>query len=136
MNQTVVLDTNALIRLFKGESEEVKRAVMGASRIVIPLAVCAEFKAGVEGDSSGRSREVALFREFLSVPNTSVHRPSELTAEYYAKIFRSLKKTGTPIPTNDIWIAAETMEIGGRLCSCDRHFENVPMLNWTFCDEL
>ena len=37
MNRTVVLDTNALIRLFKGESEEVKRAVMGASRIVIPL---------------------------------------------------------------------------------------------------
>ena len=135
MNQTVVLDTNALIRLFKGESEEVKRAVMGASRIVIPLAVSAEFKAGLEGDSTGRSREVALFREFLSVPNTFVHRPSELTAEYYAKIFRSLKKAGTPIPTNDIWIAAETMEIGGRLYSCDRHFANVPMLNWTFCDD-
>ena len=95
MNQTVVLDTNALIRLFRGESEEVKRAVMGASRIVIPLAVCAEFKAGVEGDSSGRSREVALFREFLSVPNTSVHRPSELTAEYYAKIFRSHRPART-----------------------------------------
>ena len=136
MNQTVVLDTNALIRLFKGESEEVKRVVMGASRIVIPLAVCAEFKAGVEGDSSGRSREVALFREFLSVPNTSVHRPSELTTEYYAKIFCSLKKAGTPIPTNDIWIAAETMEIGGRLCSCDRHFASVPILNWIFCGDL
>ena len=134
MNHTVVLDTNALIRLFKGESEEVKRAVMGAARIVIPLAVCAEFKAGVEGDSSGRSREVALFRDFLSVPNTFVHRPTELTAEYYAKIFCYLKKAGTPIPTNDIWIAAETTEIGGRLCSCDRHFANVPMLNWTFCD--
>ena len=136
MNQTEVLDTNALIRLFKGESEEVKRAVMGASRIVIPLAVCAEFNAGAEGDSFGRSREVSLFREFLSVPNTSVHRPSELTAEYYAKIYCCLKKAGTPIPTNDIWIAAETMEIGGRLCSCDRHFSNVPMLNWTYCGDL
>lgn len=107
MNHTVVLDTNALIRLFKGESEEVKRAVMGAARIVIPLAVCAEFKAGVEGDSSGRSREVALFRDFLSVPNTFVHRPTELTAEYYAKIFCYLKKADTPIPTNDIWIAGK-----------------------------
>ena len=134
MNRPVVLDTNALLRLFRGESEDVKRAVMGASRIVIPLAVFGEFKAGVEGDVKRRSLEAALLQDFLSVPNTSVHRPSERTAEYYAKIFACLKKAGTPIPTNDIWIAAETMEIGGRLCSGDGRFANVPMLTWTCCE--
>lgn len=45
MNAPVVLDTNALICLFRGESEDVKRAVMGASRIVIPLTVFGEFIA-------------------------------------------------------------------------------------------
>ena len=90
MNQPVVLDTNALVRLFKGTSEDVKKAVMGASRIVLPLAVCGEFKAGLQSDKLGRSPDAELFREFLAVPNTSVHRPSEVTAEFYAKILEYL----------------------------------------------
>ena len=134
MNQPVVLDTNALVSLFKGTSEDVKKAVMGASRIVLPLAVCGEFKAGLQSDKLGRSPDAELFREFLAVPNTSVHRPSEVTAEFYAKIFDYLKQKGRPIPTNDIWIAAETMEIGGWLFSCDSHFAEVPMLTWTYCE--
>ena len=133
MNVPVVLDTNALICLFRGESEDVKRAVMGASRIVIPLAVFGEFMAGIEAVNGRRQLEADLFEEFLSVPNTSVNRPSEVAANYYAKIFACLRRQGTPIPANDIWIAAETMEIGGRLVSMDGHFSNVPMLNWTKC---
>ena len=134
MNVPVVLDTNALICLFRGESEDVKRAVMGASRIVIPLAVFGEFMAGIEAANGRRQLEADLFEEFLSVPNTSVNRPSEVAANYYAKIFACLRRQGTPIPANDIWIAAETMEIGGRLVSMDGHFSNVPMLNWTKCE--
>ena len=134
MNVPVVLDTNALICLFRGESEDVKRAVMGASRIVIPLAVFGEFMAGIEAANGRRQLEADLFEEFLSVPNTSVNRPSEVAANYYAKIFACLRRQGTPIPANDIWIAAETMEIGGRLVSLDGHFSNVPMLNCTKCE--
>ena len=133
MNQPVVLDTDALIRLFRGASDDVKKVVTGASRIVIPLVVCGEFKTGIAANGLRRSPEAELFREFLAVPNTSVHRPSEVTAEYYAKIFDYLKKKRCPIPTNNIWIAAETMEIGGRLCSCDSRFAEVPMLCWTYC---
>ena len=133
MNVPVVLDTNALICLFRGESEDVKRAVMGASRIVLPLAVFGEFWAGIEGAAGRRQMEADLLDEFLSVPNTSVNRPSEVAAHYYAKIFTHLKRQGTPIPANDIWIAAETMEVGGRLVSLDDHFSQVPMLNWTWC---
>lgn len=133
MNLPVVLDTNALICLFRGNCEDVKRAVAGASRIVIPLAAYGEFWAGVEGAKGCRSLESDLLTDFLSIPNTSVHRPSDVTARYYAKIFAALKRQGTPIPTNDIWIAAETMEIGGHLFSLDEHFSHVPMLNWTLC---
>ena len=86
MNHTVVLDTNALIRLFKGESEEVKRAVMGAARIVIPLAVCAEFKAGVEGDSSGPPYDVlVVLREVArgrAVPRFSLRTEHVRTPSY------------------------------------------------------
>ena len=134
MNVPVVLDTNALICLFRGESEDVKHAVMGASRIVIPLTVFGEFMAGIEAAKGRRRSEADLFEEFLAVPNTAVNRPSEVAAHYYAKIFACLRRQGTPIPANDIWIAAETMEVGGRLVSLDGHFSNVPMLNWTKCE--
>lgn len=134
MIETVLFDTNALLRLFKGTSETVKKMLMRAQRVVIPLAVYGEFSAGLDLAAASRKCERDLFHEFLTMPNVEVHRPTEATARFYAKIFRELKKAGRPIPTNDIWIAAEAMEIGGHLCSCDRHFDKIPMLDWTYCE--
>lgn len=134
MNGTVLLDTNGLIRLFKGTSREISRALMGSSRLVIPLAVAAEFLSGLEAQGVATKKEGELYRELLATPNTEVHRPTEVTARFYAKIYNELRRRGTPIPTNDIWIAAETMEVGGTLYSCDRHFESVPLLNWVYCE--
>lgn len=134
MSNVMVIDTNSLIRLFKGTSRDISRGLMGARRLVIPLAVAGEFLAGLEADGSRTRKERELYDQLLSVPNTEVHRPTELTALYYAKIYNELRRRGTPIPTNDIWIAAETMELGGVLYSCDRHFDTIPLLNWVYCD--
>jgi len=127
VNTTIVLDTNALIRLFKGVAPEVERALMGCSRLFFPLAVYAEFLAGLA--QRKRPPEQTLFEELLATPNTFVHRPTEATAQHYARILNQLRKQGTPIPTNDIWIAAETMELGGALYTYDSHFEQIPLLN-------
>ena len=132
MNAICILDTSAVIRLFKGNSREISRAVMGASRIVIPLAAYAELQAGIELDST--KKEVELFKELLATPGASVHHPDERTGRFYAKIFRQLKEKGKMIPTNDIWIAAETMAVGGVLYSSDRHFNEVPLLDWCYCE--
>lgn len=49
----------------------------------------------------------------------------DLTADRYSRIAAQLKKQGTPIPSNDIWIAAQAMEYGAELITMDRHFEKI-----------
>lgn len=62
------------------------------------------------------------YSEFLK---NKAKQMDEETAEYYAKIFWNLKKKGTPIPTNDIWVAASAMRHGVHLFTNDRHFESI-----------
>ena len=52
------------------------------------------------------------------------------TADRYARIATALRAKGRPIPSNDIWIAAHSMETGADLVSCDRHFEYIDGLAW------
>jgi len=132
VNATLILDTSAVIRLFKGTSREIGRAVAGAASIVIPLATYAELQSGFE--RQGASRERQLLDSLLSTPGASVHHPDERTGVFYAKIFNLLRENGTMIPTNDIWIAAEAMAIGGVLYSSDRHFGSVALLDWRCCE--
>ena len=130
----VILDTSAVIRLFRGNSREISRAVMGATRIVIPLAAYAELAVGFELDGASSKNEAELLEELLATPGASVHKPDERTARFYAKIFAQVKRRGRMIPTNDIWIAAEAMDIGGVLYSSDKHFHEVPLLDWRYCE--
>jgi tRNA(fMet)-specific endonuclease VapC len=54
-----------------------------------------------------------------------------ITADRYSRIAAQLKQKGTPIPTNDIWIAAQTMEHGAELITSDQHFEKISGLVYT-----
>jgi tRNA(fMet)-specific endonuclease VapC len=49
----------------------------------------------------------------------------EITADRYSRIAEQLKRQGTPIPSNDIWLAAQAMEQGAELVTMDRHFEKI-----------
>jgi tRNA(fMet)-specific endonuclease VapC len=53
------------------------------------------------------------------------------TADRFGRIAAALRKAGTPIPTNDIWIAAHAFESGAELVTFDDHFAAVPGLVWT-----
>jgi len=55
------------------------------------------------------------------------------TADSYALLYRSLRRQGTPIPSNDLWIAASCLEHGALLFSLDAHFERVPGLRLIRC---
>jgi predicted nucleic acid-binding protein len=50
------------------------------------------------------------------------------TADYYGRLFIELRKMGRPIPTNDLWIAAQTLECGAVLITSDQHFQGIPGL--------
>jgi tRNA(fMet)-specific endonuclease VapC len=65
---------------------------------------------------------------FLDSPRLVVHSIDVETAEFYASILDNLRRAGTPVPTNDIWIAAVAFQHGYKLFSKDRHFNFIPGL--------
>ncbi len=75
-----------------------------------------------------RENRVAL-SEFLGEPFVSVLPTTPEVARRYGEIFARLRKAGTPIPVNDIWIAAATVDCGGHLLTFDYHFRQVTQLS-------
>ena len=121
------LDTNIVIRLLKGE-EQVADRIAGYDKILISAVVLGEFKAGIALDTKqGRAQKAAL-DELLDSSSVEVVPVSEDTSDEYARIFRVLRNNGTPIPLNDLWIAAQVMEHGAYLYTADAHFTAVPLL--------
>jgi len=89
--------------------------------------VLAEIKAGFYGGLQQRRNE-ALLHRLLSKETVGVLLPSRETAEQYARLFVQLKRAGTPVPDNDLWIAALVLEHGLLLITRDRHFQRIPQL--------
>jgi len=122
----VALDTNRLTDLFRGDAELADRLGQ-CDEVWIPLVVLAEMKAGFLGGSQ-QSRNEAVLRAFLAKPTVGILLPARETAEHYARLFVQLKRAGTPIPDNDLWIAALALEHDLQLITRDEHFEQVPQL--------
>ncbi len=122
----VALDTNAVTRFMQGDSACIQ-IVQSASRLAIPLFVLAELRAGFAASNRQTGNEANLQR-FLNVPRVEVLLPDEGTASHYAHLFVQLKKQGTPIPTNDMWIAALALQHGLILCTVDSHFKHLAQL--------
>jgi len=122
----VALDTNRLTDLLTGDAALAER--LGACDAVwIPLVVLAEMKAGFYGGTQ-QQRNEALLQKFLAKPTVEVLLPGRQTAEHYARLFVQLKRTGSPIPDNDLWIAALVLEHDLLLITRDRHFQRIPQL--------
>ena len=119
-------DTSAYSHMIKGHLE-VLRAVEMADEVWISPVVLGELKSGFLRGTRQRENEAALQR-FLESPHTKVLRVDRETADCYAEIQAALRKAGTPIPTNDIWIAASAMQHGLRVVTTDAHFRLIPQI--------
>ena len=122
-----VIDTNVLIECFQN-NQSISEAISQYDRILICPAVLGEFKAGIDVNTRRRKKVKALLDEFLDDPAVAIVPSTDETADSYARIFRTLKDNGTPLPTNDMWIAAAALEHGAAVLSSDGHFSHVPML--------
>ncbi len=122
----VALDTNRLTDLFRDDAELAERLEV-CDEVWLPLVVLAEIKAGFYGGKETRRNEAVLQR-FLSRPTVGVLLPKRETAEQYARLFVQLKRAGTPIPDNDLWIAALVLEHDLVLITRDQHFQAIPQL--------
>jgi tRNA(fMet)-specific endonuclease VapC len=122
----IALDTNRYTDLARNVPEVVER-VSEAERIFMPFVVLAELRAGFCAGTRTAENERKLVR-FLNSPRVRLLLADEQTTHHYATIFAQLRKQGTPIPTNDIWIAALVIQHDLMLFARDAHFDHVPQL--------
>ena len=122
----IAIDTNRY-RDFCADDPVAVDRLQVAEQILLPFVVLAELRAGFLCGTRARENERTLTR-FLSAPRVSVAYATETTTHHYAHLFFQLRQQGTLIPTNDIWIAALTVEHGLSLFSRDRHFDHLPQL--------
>jgi tRNA(fMet)-specific endonuclease VapC len=122
----VALDTNGYSALCRGD-ERVLDVLEHAEAILLPFVVLAELRAGFAVGSRGRDNE-RILRRFLTKPGVEILLADEVTCEHYAKVYRQLRTQGTPIPTNNLWIAALVLQHKLALLTLDRHFEQLPQI--------
>lgn len=125
----LVLDTSAYSNLRAGH-ETVLDRVAAAEVVLVPTVVLGELEAGFELGTRGLENRRTL-SEFLAEPFVAILPTTPDVARRYGQIFATLRRAGTPIPTNDLWIAATTLDCGGHLLTLDHDFERVEGLPCT-----
>ena len=126
MELILVLDTNAYSDWRKCGHWHQKIAI--ADRVILPSIVVGEL---LHGFRKGKVLEENLkkLHAFLKEPQVNVFPVTLRTAEIYSELLLQLQIQGTPIPTNDIWIAAITQECRGELATRDSHFRVLPQID-------
>jgi predicted nucleic acid-binding protein len=118
-----VIDTN-IYSAFKTNHPATVQRFRDAEEIVVCSTVHGELLAGFKCGSQ-EDRNKTELEEFLDRPRVGYVPTDASTAEFYAEIFKRLRFKGTPIPTNDMWIAASAMQHGMAVCTRDEHFRNI-----------
>jgi tRNA(fMet)-specific endonuclease VapC len=122
----VALDTNRYVDLCKGVVETVS-LLEGAEAIVLPFVTLGELRAGFAHGRRPAENE-RILRRFLLKDGVRVLFADDQTTHHYASVFRQLRKQGTPIPTNDMWLAALVLQHNLALHARDKHFDQLPQL--------
>lgn len=122
----ILIDTNRYRDFCANDRAAVDQFQL-AERVYMPFVTLAELRAGFLCGTVGRRNESTLIR-FLNRPRVTVLYPDEETTHHYARVFFQLRTQGTPIPTNDIWIAALTVQHDLVLFSRDQHFDHLPQI--------
>lgn len=119
----VLIDTNAYSALKKADSAIVE-LIQYAETIAISPIVIGELLFGFDNGNQAAKNRLEL-QKFLDSTRVIVFPILSETAYFYSQITLSLKRKGTSIPTNDIWIAAQAFEHGCVVCTYDQHFRAI-----------
>ncbi len=124
--KAVLIDTNIYCDAMRGEAGAVE-LLQTFDEILMSPVVIGELRSGFKGGTKEKANRGQLLR-FLAASRVRVVNVDESTADHYALVVDELRRAGTPIPTNDLWIAASALQNGARLATRDRHFLKVPGL--------
>jgi tRNA(fMet)-specific endonuclease VapC len=122
----IAVDTSAYSNAARNDPR-LRQVLSAAERIFLPFVVLGELRAGFAAGKVGRRNEASLVT-FLNSPRVEVLYADEQTTHHYASIFAQLRRAGTPIPSNDLWIAALVVQNDLALCTGDHHFALIPQL--------
>ncbi len=119
----IALDTNAYAAFKRGD-EQIVAVLQYAPTIILCATVLGELLGGFaagQRESTNRSE----LTQFINAPRVKVVPSNAATADLYALVYAALRRKGQPIPTNDLWIAASSLEHGAALLTLDAHFKNI-----------
>jgi len=119
----LLLDTNAYVALRRGHSE-VAAVVRESEELVFSMVVVGELLFGFR-NGSRYQKNLSDLEDFLAQPVVTLHPVTWVTADRFGRVAAGLKRSGKPIPSNDIWIAAHAFETGAELVTLDAHFRHV-----------
>lgn len=122
----ILLDTSAYSAFMRGDSN-IKSVIQAAEEIYLNSMVLGELITGfIRGKNERKNRKE--LQEFLTSPRVGVLPVDQETSERYAVILCSLMEKGTPVPTNDVWIAASAMQYGLKLLTTDAHYKKISQI--------
>jgi tRNA(fMet)-specific endonuclease VapC len=124
----LLLDTDAYSALKRGHAAAAD-LVRRSDEVLLSTVVAGELLYGFRAGSRFERNRQDL-EEFVASPFVTVVPVTMATADRFSRIAAALRKRGTPIPANAIWVAAQAMETGAELLSFDRHYESVAGLAW------
>ena len=125
----MILDTNALSAFADGDAKLLP-VIENEAGLALPVIVLGEYLYGIQ-----QSRFRVRYQRWLDV-NLSLFDLLVVgieTARRYAELRRELKTAGTPVPSNDTWIAALAREHRLPVVTRDVHFQAVSglhLLSW------
>jgi tRNA(fMet)-specific endonuclease VapC len=117
------LDTSAYSNFRRG-NEEVASRLDQADLVGVPTIALGELRTGFLLGSR-RERNEAELATFLDNPAVELFQVDAEASRHYAEIVVELREAGTPVPTNDIWIAALAARNGTAVLTCDDHFKRI-----------
>lgn len=124
----LVLDTNIYVDFGQGRQGVVDLIATRSTEILLPVIVLGELFYGFQRGSKSKENE-ARFRYFVTSLGVSIIDVDEEVARKYSLVYSALAARGTPIPINDVWIAACCMSVGGTLLTRDRHFDQIEQID-------
>jgi predicted nucleic acid-binding protein len=119
----ILIDTNAYAAFKRGD-ETIVAVLQHAPSLLMCVTVLGELLAGFAAGNSESVNRSEL-SQFIYSPRVKVVASTPATADLYALIYAALRRKGQPMPSNDLWIAASSLEHGAALLTYDAHFQAI-----------
>ena len=119
----ILIDTNIYCAAMRGD-QEIMATLRHVSHIGITAISIGELLSGFKAGNREKQNRLEL-GTFLDSQRVELYPINERSAEFYSSILGQLKKQGTPIPTNDIWIASIAFQHGLAIYTLDKHFAHI-----------